>query len=248
MKRDVILTALSCGGKMKCSKEAQKFEQSPIVINVPGGSSEGFIQTAKAYKQSGSILDKFLLSRLKKTQPRRICLVGFADGATWLTEVLKNSLDHCRIDTVIVLDGVLATGKAGWVDFGQRAANGGPGAPRLWIAHSQYKSPNARHSSKSTSAKLFKEAAGKSEESSLPSYIVSNIQDSITVYSKIERPRRKIYHSDTLTRVDQRGSLVKLSYDGSKHQDQLYILQYVQPRLWQWLAEVWSDESTGVFY
>jgi len=119
------------------------FENRPKVIDVPktgdgvnppeawGGVP--FRRTADKMKQSGggSIIQGMLRSYAAGIEPRRICLIGFSAGNSFLSAVLSNPADAELIDTVISLDGmtyaVLPGGKmipesfSGWVTFARRA-------------------------------------------------------------------------------------------------------------------------------
>jgi hypothetical protein len=249
MDRDIILAALSCGGKMHCQKEAAEFKDPPIVIAVPGGSADGFARTAKQHRQHNSVLEAFFASRreLSAVRPRRVCLVGFADGCGWISAVLKASHDRPRIDTVLALDGLLTAGLQAWIDYASQAANGGRPAPRLWLAHSQGQTQK-------TNKRVF-DRAKKSTGSSgpvidLPDYIVHASLESppVRVYSKTETPTTKLFHADTLVEYDSIGNLVRVAFSGDNIQDSIYIAQYVQPRFWRWLRHIWSDPDAGVFF
>lgn len=252
-RKDIIITAFSCGGKMKCKKEAETFKEPPIVLSVPGGSEEGFIQTARDFRAKNSILDSFLKSKLKNNiQPRRICLVSFDIGWAWTTQILRSKRDIGRIDTIIVIDGIHTTSLKAWIDFARKTAKGGDQSPKLWLAHTQGKLKRSV-SAKTTNAKIFRQARPKSSGmtvATVPDYIfcVSKFQKPITVYSKDETPKRKIYHSDPLDCYEQHGNLVRCEYEGNTKQDHIYAAQYVQPRFWRWLRDMWYNINTGVVF
>ena len=242
-KQDVIVTAFACGGKMKCRKEAEKFKEPPIILNVPGGSIEGFVKTAQTFRAKNSVLDNFFASRreLKKIQPRRVCIVSFSDGDAWTTSVLRANKDIKRIDTAIVMDGVHTHNLKAWIDFAKLAAVG-ENAPKLWLAHTQL--------TKKTNAKIVEKVNNtNNQQIIIPDYIKNaQIENSISVYSKTERPKHKLYHIDPLCSFESFGNVARFEYDGNKEQDQIYNAQYTQPRFWQWLREIWADPTTGVFW
>lgn len=251
-KKDVIIAAFACGGKMKCTKEAEKFADPPVIINVPGGSSSGFRATAQSYRKNNTVLENFLNAKLKKATPRRICLVTFSAGWAWATDVLKAPKDVDRIDTIIVMDGIHTRNLNSWVNFANRAALGGDDAPKLWMAHTQIKPPFV--STKITNTTIIDTVratvGNDTPEMPIPEYIWSaNIENPpISIYSKIERPRRKLYHIDPLYTFEHVGNVARFEYDGGRAQDHIYNAMYAQPRFWQWLRAIWKNPNQGVFW
>lgn len=246
MSQDVIVSSFACGGKMKCSKEIEAFSEPPALISVSGGSIDGFVETAQSYNKNDSILDGFLSAKLKGIVPRRICLVSFSDGWSWISSVLKCKKDIDRIDTIIVVDGIYTFNKC-WVDFANKAAKGN--SPKLWLAHCSRKVDNCV-TPKTTNNRIYNAANTNGKGAKIPTYILNVELEKIptTIYSKDEIPRHKLYHEDTLIQAKSKGNLVLLSYDGDKIQDQIYLQQYVQPRLWRWLREIWTDPDVGVCF
>ena len=110
-KRDVIISVLACGGKMSCKKEADKFKDPPLVININsstgvstnGGTVQGFRKAASQLKTNGSIIDGVLSAH--KVEPKRICIVSYLEGWSFTNEVLKSD-DWERIDHIILLEGL----------------------------------------------------------------------------------------------------------------------------------------------
>ena len=246
VNRDVIVSALACGGKMSCHKQAAEFENPPVVININsstgvstgGGTVQGFRQAAAQYKDhgNGSILQG-VFNTQKNLQPNRVALVSYLDGWSFVNEVVKSD-DFERIDTIIVLEG-LNTRSAPllqqWEDFADKH--------RLVMVYSQV--PHKTASSKSACSKIVGSFINESRLE-LPEYIKSPAWDkSISIYSKTETPKTKIYHADTLVNSWYSKSVMALEYSGKQSQDQTYIQQYVQPRIWQWLREQWKDPTTG---
>lgn len=120
-----------------------EFKSKPKLIDVPktgvggeppaawGGS--GFVNTADKMRAvgGGSILSGLLKTYAAGITPRRICLVGFSAGNSFLTRVLANPADADKIDTLISLDGMTCPKAGGkmytagftpWVDFAKRAS------------------------------------------------------------------------------------------------------------------------------
>jgi len=133
------------------------FTEEPKVVGVDPDYSKGatsdaaaFAQAAENYRDgSGHILPRLLRSRLTGVTVRRICLVGFSAGGTFVSRVLA-SPDAANVDIVLVLDGMhiqrvpdgsFFSGSYGpWVNFGVRAARGvtdlqGVVGPMMLISH-----------------------------------------------------------------------------------------------------------------
>lgn len=235
-KKDIIISALACGGKMSCRKQAAEFKDIPTVINInssigvptDGGTVNGFKKAANALRKDGSVLKG--LFELQNIEPRRIALISYMDGWSFIHEVLKE--ETFDIDTIIVLEGLNTRSLDRWVNFSKKG--------RLWMAQSQ--APHKTISSKIAAKKIIsQETSGK--ESSIHDLVINPaFEKSISIYSKSENPKTKIYHKDTLIESSSVGNVVNLQYDGKQVQDQTYIQQYVQPRLWKWLAETWNNQ------
>jgi hypothetical protein len=248
MERDIVISAFACGGKMSCKKEAEKFKEPPYLVTVPGGSSSGFRKTGMKYKKGNTILDNFLKAKAKSIKPRRICMITFSAGWAWSTEVLRTKLDPSRIDAVIVMDGIHTRNLDGWYRFAELAAKGGP---KLFMAHTQIKPPFV--SAKATNTKIIDSARSKATNGqhliTVPSYVWDvDLEKPISIYSKIERPKTKIYHDDPLHTFEAVGNVVRVEYEGGKAQDHIYNAQYSQPRYWHWLRDLWADPNSGVRY
>jgi hypothetical protein len=246
VKRDVIISALACGGKMSCRKQAAEFEDPPIVININsstgistgGGTIDGFKKAAAEYKKhgNGSILQG-VLNTQKNLQPNRVALVSYLDGWSFINEVIKSD-DFTHIDTIIVLEGLNTRSSSllqQWEDFADKK--------KLVLVYSQITHKTV--SSKSACSKIVTPFINE-KELELPEYIKAPMWDkSISIYSKTEMFKTKIYHTDTLVNSWYSKSIMALEYSGKQSHDQTYIQQYVQPRIWQWLREQWKDPTTG---
>jgi hypothetical protein len=253
-KRDVIISALACGGKMSCRKQAAEFKEPPAIISINsgtgvstgGGTVKGFRKAAGVYKKNGkgSILDGVLATQ-KTLEPRRIALVSYLDGWSFIHEILK-SKDSDRIDTIIVLEGINTRSTEPWKRY---AENG-----RLWLAtteskHKTSSSVTAARDISSEFAPAGKNAGYNEARDSIPKYITEVILDkSVSIYSKEETPKTKMFHEDPLYGKTFLGKLVVLQYRGKQVQDRTYIQQYVQPRLWRWLRELWKDPTNGIVF
>lgn len=240
-EKDVIIVAFSCGGKMNCRKEANKFDDPPIILSAPNE------QVAKEYRAHNSVLDNFFAARreLIGIKPRRICLVSFAEGWGWSNAVLKAKNDRTRIDTVLSLDGGRQISLQAWVDYGSLAAKNKGTAPRLWLAYTQ----NTRKANEKIYNQVNKRV-GALAANNFPEYIEKATLDKtpIRIYSKEERPTTKLYHQDPLLSIQNVGNLICAEYQGNSSQDSSYICQYVQPRFWTWLRNLWADPTIGVFF
>jgi hypothetical protein len=218
VSKDIIISALSCGGKMSCRKEAEKFSSKPSVITVSGGN-DGFCKRAKEVKKNGSIIDGVIPKTVK---PNRICLISYLNGADFIHEVIKNDESH-RLHTVILLEDEKYRSYKKFKDLESKAL---AGEVNLWVVKASIGKVKAKHGT-------------------LPEYIKSPSFDKpISIYSKSETPKTKIYQKDTLVDYNHDGGYWCLLYEGRQTQDKIYIQQYVQPRIWRWLRETWETEES----
>lgn len=119
------------------------FQDKPMLIGVdkasdpvtgaapPAWGGKGFHWAADRYQAAGggSILKGLMSRYAASVQPRRICVVAFSAGNSFLGRLLSNPTDAAMIDTVFTLDGMtyapLANGQVanfdGWLNFGRRA-------------------------------------------------------------------------------------------------------------------------------
>lgn len=248
MERDVIISILACGGKMSCRKQASEFDNPPAVINInsstgislgTGGTASGFKSVAKDLKSGGSILRPLFKSQ--NIKPKRVCLISYMYGWSFIHEVLKTD-DYKHIDTVIVLEGLNTRSVDPWI----RYANIG----RLWMA--QTESPHKISSSKSTAKKIACDFINEIIVD-FPGVTDVELNKPISIYSKTEIPKTKIFQKDpfikdqSLVTEESYGNVACLQYKGKRSQDQIYIQQYVQPRLWQALKECWNSEDGKIY-
>jgi hypothetical protein len=246
VERDVIISALACGGKMSCRKQAAEFAEPPVVINInsstgvptEGATVQGFKQVAKTLKTNKSVLEVLLATQAKNIQPRRVCLVSHLEGWGFIHEVLKTD-DYKRIDTIICLEGPNARSVDNWKRYYQKTKG------RLWLAHTKKASCE---NSVIEICRFLPTTNNCRKTIKVPDYISKPIFDkSISIYSKGETPKTKIYHQDTLCFTETTLRVVNLGYEGQSTQDQMYIQQYVQPRLWRWLREIWANDEGVIF-
>lgn len=163
MARDVIISAFA-GSQV--GQPMQLFEDEPVRVDVNGIGSDvykasfdterkprepwggkPFSREAERYrnKGAGSVLQGLLRSHARGVEPRRIALVGFSAGNTFLSAVLKNPHDAPLVDTLISLDGMVYSkdwkgnpvGFDHWVAFARRAT----GTDRMATAANPYKGP-----------------------------------------------------------------------------------------------------------
>jgi|SRR5690606_14640682 len=243
MEKDVIISVLACGGKMSCRKQAVEFENPPSIININSstgasvgtGTAKGFRDLARDLKSNGSILAP--LFRSQNIKPRRVCLISYLYGWSFIHEILKTE-DYKHIDTIIVLEGLNTRSLNPWI----RYANNG----RLWMAQTEM--PHKIASSKST-AKAITCNFINERIVDFPSVTDVALEKPISIYSKLENPKTKIFQEDPLIKTQSlvTRSVSCLQYKGKQVQDQTYIQQYVQPRLWKALKEQWKDPSGIVF-
>lgn len=163
MATDVIISAFAS------KREAQPVEQlrdAPKLIGVGGIGSDQyqasfdtarkprepwggkpFSREAERYrnKGGGSILKGLIRAMAPTIEPRRIALVGFSAGNTFLSQILKNEEDAALVDVVLAIDGMTYSkdwkgnpvGFDHWVRFGMRAA----GVNRMASASNPYGGP-----------------------------------------------------------------------------------------------------------
>lgn len=157
-ERDVILSAFATGdappgffriGEQDMgsltpvySQPLDAFEQEPLLVVVPprikegeGTAAPGFARTANKYTDpsDGSVLRRFLRAFVKDVTIRRLCLVGFSAGGTFVSKVLKTP-DAQYVDSVIMLDALHLQKKDPvtfrplsidpWIAFSERCARG----------------------------------------------------------------------------------------------------------------------------
>lgn len=163
MSRDIIVSCFASSAEWQPFGE---FEDKPHVIDVGGIGSDTwmgprdtarkprepwggkpFSREAARYAQraGGSVLRGLLQSRARGIEPRRVALVGFSAGNTFLSQVLKDPAAAELVDTVLSLDGMTYSkdwrgnpvGFDHWVRFGKRAA----GVQRMQSASNPYKGP-----------------------------------------------------------------------------------------------------------
>ena len=263
-KRDVIISALACGGKMSCRKQAAEFDDPPLVININSSigvpthnaTVQGFRKTASALRVpvgghrsswGSSVLRTLFLNQ--KIEPRRVALVSYLEGWSFIHEILKTD-DAARIDTIIVLDGINTKSLKPWFQYLDGYCLTGPS--KLWLANSHVSHKTAKSLGAGNHLSLYKET--RTDESwhvPLPEYITNvDLGTGVSIYSKDENPKTKIFQQDTLReRVNivspEGGGFSFLGYEGKFKQDQTYVQQYVQPRLWRRLSEQWKDPTNG---
>lgn len=163
MARDIVISAFASSEKYQPWDE---FEDKPKVIALAGiGSNQymgpgdtqrkprepwggkPFSREAAMYRArgGGSVLRGLLKSQAAGIEPRRIALIGFSAGNTFLSSVLKDEADSELIDTVLAIDGMTYSkdwkgnpvGFDHWVRFARRAS----GMDRMQSAANPYKGP-----------------------------------------------------------------------------------------------------------
>lgn len=159
-KRDVIVSAFSTPPQAAIRSIAQplgEFKDKPHLITLSGIGSEtwmGPTDTARKPREpwggtpfareaamyasrdpNRSVLRGLLASQAKGIDVRRIALVGFSAGGTFVGKVLSNPEDRQMVDAVIMLDALHIAKIPGgtfvpksmepWVEYGWRAAEAG---------------------------------------------------------------------------------------------------------------------------
>lgn len=160
MATDIIIGAFSIPPQSRARKIAMPLEQfrdSPHVIGLGGIGSETwmaptdterkprepwggtpFAREAGMYRQKGgggdSVLKGLLSSQAKGVEPRRICVIGFSAGGTFVKAILDSPTDRAMVDVVILLDALMVSRSpagfvpqalAPWAEFGAQALMAG---------------------------------------------------------------------------------------------------------------------------
>ncbi|NJO18549.1 MAG: hypothetical protein HC877_23310 [Thioploca sp.] len=115
-------------------------------------------------------------------------------------------------------------------------------------AHTQIVPPFV--SAKTTNKELIDYAQtiySNSEPITIPSYVISyDIEKPINIYSSVTK-NTKIFDKDTLVEFGVVGNVGRFEFSGNTPQDHIYIAQYVQPRFWNWLRDLWQTNE-GVYF
>lgn len=126
-QRDVIISAFGIPPQSlprEIAMPLNLFKEEPHVIGLSGIGSNTFMapsdttraprepwggkpfaREALMYKDAdGSVLRRLLQSQARGIDVRRICLIGFSAGGTFVHKVLESEIDRKMIDVVIMLD------------------------------------------------------------------------------------------------------------------------------------------------
>lgn len=160
MARDIIISAFATPPQARARGLAQPtelFKESPHIISLAGIGSDvwmaptdtqraprepwggtPFSREAAMYREKGggtdSVLAGLLSSQARGIEPRRICLIGFSAGGTFVGNVLKSATDRKMIDMVILLDALMVSKSpagfvpqalAPWAEYGAQALMAG---------------------------------------------------------------------------------------------------------------------------
>lgn len=157
--RDVIISCYATPARAAIRRIAQPvdaFSEPPHVIDVNGIGSDVFMgpydterkareqwggkpfaREAAMYRdrKSGSVLKKLLARRARGIDVRRIALVGFSAGGTFIHNILASAVDAAMVDAVVLLDALhiakLYSGQFSpkslkpWAEFAKRSASAG---------------------------------------------------------------------------------------------------------------------------
>ena len=156
MAQDVIISAYATPPQARARNLAQPtelFRDSPHIIGLAGIGSDvwmgpsdttraprepwggtPFAREAAMYREKGggtdSVLAGLLATQARGIEPRRICLIGFSAGGTFVGNVLKSATDRKMVDMVILLDALMVSRSpagfvpqalAPWAEFGAQA-------------------------------------------------------------------------------------------------------------------------------
>jgi len=156
MAQDIIISAFATPPQRAQREIAQPlslFKEQPLLIDLAGIGSDvwmsptdtkraprepwggtPFAREAGMYREKGSggdsVLAGLLASKARGVEPRRICLIGFSAGGTFVGNVLKSATDRAMVDMVILLDALMVSrSPAGfpkqalqpWADYAAKA-------------------------------------------------------------------------------------------------------------------------------
>ncbi len=279
-ERDVVVSAFAVPPQATYREIAMPlglFAEEPEVVGVDplygeGASSDAaaFGAAADSYRdQDGFILRRLLRQRLRGITVRRIALVGFSAGNTFVGRVLAGS-DAPYVDTVIALDGMYgqklwngawhAPSLAPWVNFGVRAALGAARAdgPMMLVSythiasHAPDKVGSTRESAEEVTAQVRANSPGAARIGfSLDELVAGPPPPAVTI--TVNRPLGD-GRSVPITRtwdampepgVASRGNYFTLDYGGSNEADHVFQARYVQGALWRaFLVPRWSEPAS----
>lgn len=131
MPTDVIISAFATPGGQTSryrpfAQPVDLFKDKPLVIDVNGIGSDVFMgpsdtsrqprepwggapfsrEAAKYRDRSGSVLRNLIAQRARGVEVRRIALVGFSAGGTFLKNILESEIDRKMVDAAIYLDAI----------------------------------------------------------------------------------------------------------------------------------------------
>lgn len=269
-QKDVIISAFAVPPRRSDRAIAMPFEDwddAPVVLGVDadyssGASSDaaGFAQAAENYRdQDGYILRRLLRDRLTGVEVRRIALVGFSAGGTFLSKVLQGP-DAEHVDVVLVLDGMhiqklydgsfFSGSLSPWVDFGVRAARGSAdgAGPLMLVTHTHIRQDAGRE-------KLVGNTADSA--AAVMRMIVPNAPDAVrmgfdpdlllaappppSVTITVQRPIApgqsvpisRTWDGMPMPAVSAKGNVFMLDYGGDNEADHVFQARYVQGAAWR---------------
>jgi len=250
--RDVIINVYSCSAQAPCHKwKDEFFTNSPIIINVPGGSSSIYRTSAIRWAKTG---DAFKAAVKERTgldiEVGKRGLTTFSLGWTFADELLKFKSERDKLDTYLLLDGCHTSTLDHWIQYAKRAAEGDA---FMAMAHSSIVPPFV--STTVTNSKIFDEAFKLREKYpdpiEIPDYILhAKLPDKGVTISLGASPGlpaiSKTWTEDPLKNNVVAGNLTRFHYTGNDRPDHVYIAWYVSKRLWNWFGDTWSEEKEEI--
>lgn len=277
--RDVIISAFASSARTVKLADGEKldlkdfsqplglFTEEPILLDVPATpkAGEGFYDKAfsreiSRYRdQDGSVLKRFLATRLVDVEVRRIALVGFSAGGTWLKGVL-NGPDAAFVDSAIFLDAihiaripggdVIGSSAAPLVNYGVRSAQaqGEWDGPMMVQAHTSIATPHpsvtsTTQSAEALTARILPNAPNAVKTGYDPDLLLGGPPPPAVSLGPSTGlpPPEKVFGGVPTPGYLGRGNYRVFDFGGTVGADHAFVTWFVQPGIWRaLLAPRWN--------
>lgn len=244
------------------SQPMSEFVEEPAYVDVPfeirqgeGHYDKAFRRSAAKYREAGggSVLQGLFADRLSGMEVRRVCLIGFSAGGSFIDAVLSGP-DAEMVDTVIMLDALhlmkawegapnfIAEQMGPWVNFGVRCARAVEevDGPMLIFAHTEIATPSPLVGSTSESIaeisrQVLKNAPGAVRTGYNPDLLLGGPPPpAVSLGPSTGLPAPEV----TFERVPppsgpMRGNYLAMNFGGRVAAHHAFIPWFVQPGLWR---------------
>jgi hypothetical protein len=252
IERNVIITVYANSSKAPASKWAEDFfEDTPIVLNVPGAGGSSFRRKAIQWASTGDLFQAALNELRKDAANIKIKnrgLVTFSVGWSFADELLKFTRERKALDCYILLDGCHTKNLTHWKEFAKTAFE----SNKFFImAHSNINPPFI--SAKDSNTIIFNSVKNnpsldksKFKNINIPDCVLNaklpdeGVKISLGAAGNLP-PISKIWKRDALIDFETVGNIVRLNYQGNDRPDHVYIAWHVSERLWMWLGKFWTE-------